>query len=357
MEFKVVVFSRYGRLGASSRLRFFQYYKYVNSLFGSVVTYPLFDDEYLTDLYSHGVRRKSKVIYSYVKRLFQIITIHKYDVVIIEKELFPYFPATIERLLNFFNVKYVVDYDDAIFQMYEESSNWMVKFFLKDKINVVMNNAHIVITGNDFLFSKAKFYGAKNVTVIPTVIDIDRYVQESTRQEVPTVCWIGSPSTQKYVVELKDVLIRVCLENKAKLVLVGATTSVGDFFPDIDLEIIPWEESTEAFIIKHSDIGIMPIASTNWERGKCGYKLIQYMATGKPVVASNFGANIDIVKNECCGLLVNSDDEWYEALTQLIKDRQLSLKLGASGRERVENIYCIQAQYKQFLKVLRSSVN
>jgi glycosyltransferase involved in cell wall biosynthesis len=356
MNIKIAVFSRYDRLGASSRLRFFQYYKYIREQRMEVYTFPLFDDDYLKGKYA-GIRyNKFKIIWFYLKRFFQILTLYKYNVIIVEKEFFPYFPATIERILNFFNVRYIVDYDDAIFQMYEESSNILVRFFLRKKIDRVMSNSYCVIVGNDYLYSRSKEAGAKKISLIPTVVDIDRYKEVFDRQAVPTICWVGSPSTEKYIIDLKKVLIRVCIENQAKLILVGATDSISDHFPDINLEIVQWKESTEALIIQNSDIGIMPISDTNWELGKCGYKLIQYMASGKSVVASKIGANIDIVKDNCCGLLVSTEDEWYTALTALISDQDLSRRLGESGRFRVEEIYSVQSQFKELLKVINTSV-
>jgi len=130
---KVLYLTKYSRLGASSRLRSFQYFPFLKENGIDVAFSPLFNDEYLKDLYS-GKQSVKTIFSSYLKRFFILFTVFKYDKIVIEKELFPYLPALFERILAFAKVKYIVDYDDAIFHNYDLSPNKLIRFFLRNKI-------------------------------------------------------------------------------------------------------------------------------------------------------------------------------------------------------------------------------
>ncbi|MDF1639182.1 glycosyltransferase, partial [Alcanivorax jadensis] len=139
-------------------------------------------------------------------------------------------------------------------------------------------------------------------------------------------------------------LARVCRETGARLVLVGATPSVTDELPGIPVEVVPWSEDSEAEQVSRMSVGIMPLEDGPWERGKCGYKLIQYMACAVPVVASPVGVNTAIVGDNECGLLADSSDDWSTALLSLLGSRERRVVLGLSGRHAVDSHYSLQVQ-------------
>jgi glycosyltransferase involved in cell wall biosynthesis len=123
----------------------------------------------------------------------------------------------------------------------------------------------------------------------------------------------------------------------------------------LPVKILPWSEDREASLVAGFDIGIMPLSDGPWERGKCGYKLIQYMAVGKPVVASAVGANVEIVTYGACGELVSGPDDWIRALDRLLEDSELRDACGSSGRRAVEERYSLQAQASVLAEVLMSA--
>ena len=120
------------------------------------------------------------------------------------------------------------------------------------------------------------------------------------------------------------------------------------------LEIIPWQESTEVDAIRTMDIGIMPLNDTLWSKGKCGYKLIQYMACGVPVVASPVGVNKNIVDDGINGFLVSSFDEWEEANTKLLDNPKLVYEMGQAGRKKIEEQYSLQVWGPRVVKLFQS---
>jgi len=123
------------------------------------------------------------------------------------------------------------------------------------------------------------------------------------------------------------------------------------------VELREWSESTEIEDIESFDIGIMPLEESPWERGKCGLKLIQYMACGKPVVTSPIGANTKIVKDKINGLHANSDDAWCEALLTICDNIELAREFGSAGRSRVKKRYCLDVTSPILISIIRSLSN
>jgi len=350
---KVLLLSRYDRLGASSRLRSFQYISYLESKDWSVEVSPLFSNAYVQALYS-GKPLYLEVIKSYWWRFRTLMTIRKYDLIWIEKELFPFMPAVAERILNKLGLAYVVDYDDALFHRYDQHRSFLVRALLGGKIDVVMRKSSLVLAGNNYLAERAQLAGAKNIEKVPTVIDLDRYPIIAKKKSPELIIgWIGSPSTSHYLTVLGSVFSILKQRFNIRIVAIGAsdTTLKGS-----GIDVVPWSEYSEAALIQQFDIGIMPLDDSPWERGKCGYKLIQYMACNVPVVASPVGVNSKIVEHGENGFLAYNLIEWERCLSQLLSDESLRKLMGNKGRSVVESIYCVQKQAPKLEALMRDTV-
>ena len=349
---RVLLLSRYGRLGASSRVRSLQYLPYLESKGWQIDISPLFSDLYLQALYNDQSRFR-QVIAGYARRLKLLLQVGKYDLIWVEKEILPFMPALPERILKLFHIPYVVDYDDALFHRYDQHRSWLVRALLGRKIDVVMRHARLVLAGNEYLAQRARQAGAARVEIVPTVVDMDRYhfVSKNIRSQL-VVGWIGSPSTTHYLYVVGPVIKSLVKEFDVSFVAVGASLQkIGD----LPVEVKPWEEGEEVKSIQNFDIGIMPLLDDPWERGKCGYKLIQYMACGVPVVASPVGANRQIAKQNVNGYLADDEKEWEAAIRRLLEDAQLRKKMGIAGRQSVESWYSLQAQSPRLEKFVRAA--
>lgn len=353
---KVTLLSKYSRLGASSRLRSLQYLPDIRKAGIQVNVHALFDDQYLSRLYMGQGRSWPAVASQYLRRAVVMGNLKDTELIWMEYEALPYLPYWLERGLMPRSVPYVVDYDDAVFHHYDLSAHPLVRRFLGKKIDQLMRNATAVICGNDYLAQRARQARAKCVENVPTVVDISRYSTSGLTvrsSQLPSVIgWIGSPATQRYVLELKPVLEALHRERNVRLVLVGAQPSIANQFDSIPVEVLPWTEESEAQAVAGFDIGIMPLPDGPWERGKCGYKLIQYMAAGKPVVASPVGVNVEIVEGWQSGMLADSHAQWHQALSALLANPDMRLSLGKNGRRAVEQHYSLQAQAPRLAEIL-----
>lgn len=350
---KVLLLSRYGPLGASSRVRFLQYLPYFRSKGVEVTVKPLLSDDYLRALYNGGSRWR-EVIKGYTGRILALLGARRFDVVIIEKELFPFMPAIAERFLRLIGVPYVVDYDDALFHRYDCHSNIWIRLLLGKKIDAVMCQANTVIAGNNYLAERAHRAGAKNVEIIPTVVDAERYLPKPKAGfETPIVGWIGTPQTSRYLKPLLPVFEAIKNEMAVRFVAVGADPQ---YFEGTPVEVWPWAEDSEVESVQQFDVGIMPLVDSPWERGKCGYKLIQYMACGVPVIASPVGVNSEIVEEGVNGAFATETEEWETALREMLSaGPEIRAKMGNAGRGRVEQWYSVQAQAPRLYRVLQDA--
>lgn len=354
---KILLLTRYDRLGASSRLRALQYLPYFQSLGWQVDPVPFFSQAYLRNLYAAQSTWK-QVLIAYLRRFKALTRAGDYDLVWIEKEVLPFFPAVAERLLKGLRIPYMVDYDDALFHQYDLHRLWPVRAVLGRKIDAVMRHASVVVAGNQYLADRARNAGARSVEIVPTVIDLDRYATPVPRSETAdrplVVGWIGTPKTSRYLHPLKSVFASLQSRFNVRFVAVGASRkSLGG----LPVEPWPWTEATEVESIKKFDIGIMPLDDSPWERGKCGYKLIQYMACGLPVVASPVGVNCEIVEPAVNGWLVDDLAEWENKLVAVIENSEMRQGMGRQGRARVEEWYSLQAQAERVKDFLREAVN
>jgi len=273
---KVLYLTKYSRNGASSRMRSYQYFPLLEKEGIQVTVSPFFDEAYLELLYAKKKISKIKIATYYFNRFKQLFSIYQYDKVIIEKELFPYFFSWFEQILYLCKVKYIVDYDDAIFHNYDLHPNKIIRFLLKNKIGNVKKYSNHVLVGNTYLASKAKLSGAKKITILPTVINMELYDSSiSTENNTISIGWIGSPSTFKYLENIIHLFHLLAEKYVFELQIIGAKKEAST---EGFIKFIPWQEATEVELISRFDIGIMPLENTPWELGKCAYKIFKKLA-------------------------------------------------------------------------------
>ena len=338
---RLLVLSRYSRLGASSRLRTVQYRGWLEDAGFEVEYSALFEDAYLQGLYA-GIQNRAATPSYYRQRVSRLRRIPRPALIWIEYEALPWVPWMVENSLLPKGVPIVSDYDDAVFHRYNQHRLAPVRWLLGRKIDRMMQRSALVTAGNGYIADHAHASGAQHVEIVPTIVDLEHYTvaKTLTGSVPPRIGWIGSPSTwTEYMVPIMPSLTCVVGAENARIMAVGAGRAAQ---PHQLLDNLPWSEDTEAARIQAMDIGIMPLTDTPWSLGKCGYKLIQYMACGLPVIASPVGVNAEIVEHGVNGFLATTDAEWREALVTLLRDPDLRSRMGGEGRRKVERQYSLQ---------------
>ena len=350
---RVLALTKYGAEAASTRQRLLQFAPYLRDHGIEIVTRPLLDDAYVRALAQGQPASRANVVASYLNRFGVLATARHYDLIWVHFEAFPYAPGLAERLLAIPSRPVIVDFDDAIFHMYDRHRSPLVRRMLGNKLHPLLRLAAGVTVGNDYLRSYVEPFNAA-VTVVPTVVDTDRYVPlERTGVQPPVVGWIGSPSTWRYMEEVLPDILPVIKQAGASFRAVGAGPAAQRWS---EIESVPWTEATEIAEVQRMDIGVMPLPQEDWARGKCGYKLIQYMACGLPTIASPVGVNSTIVGQGETGFLAQTPDQWRSALQQLLSDGALRSRLGQTGRERVVERYSLSSQEPRLLQAFEAAL-
>lgn len=272
------------------------------------------------------------------------------DIVFIQKKLFSSLEIAIVRKLA---RRLVFDLDDAVmFKDGPASSRQQTR--QARRFGATARRADLVIAGNRYLAGQTVPY-QKRVVEIPTALNLQRYVAkapcEPSRDEV-VLGWIGSRGTLKY---LRD--IAPALETLGQCQSGVRLKIVADEFFDLQhmsVEKKNWREDDEIADLHGFDVGLMPLSDDVWTRGKCGFKLLQCMAVGVPVICSPVGVNCDIVTEGVEGFWAHSQEDWVLRLQQLAADPQLRLAMGRQGRTKVERHYSLRRNAARLIRALQA---
>jgi glycosyltransferase involved in cell wall biosynthesis len=273
------------------------------------------------------------------------------DVVILQRKLLPVWML---YLLRCAAPRLVFDFDDAVFLRDSYSPRGLHSAARLHRFIATIETADLVVAGNQFLADEVARWvpGTDRVRVVPTCVDPGRYsaARHERAGDGVEVVWVGSSSTLRGLESVRPMLEAVGQR------LPGVRLKlVSDRFLRLDhLRVVecPWNERDEAADIAASDIGLSWLPDDAWSRGKCGLKVLQYMAAGLPVVANPVGVQADLVRHGETGYLARTSAEWVEALGRLAADPALRRRLGEAGRRRIEADFSVAAGATRWLALL-----
>ena len=283
-----------------------------------------------------------------IARLRLYAAARRFDVVVLQRKLLS-LPEVV--ILRRFVRRLLFDFDDAVWLRDSYSGKGFHHGKRERRFRAIIKRCDGVIAGNRFLAEKAAQFN-RNVCVIPTCVDPTAYplAEHTTPAGAARLVWVGSSSTLQGLERNFDMLNAV-----GRAIPAARLAVVCDRFPTFEhlpVDAIPWDGATEANELATSDIGIGWVPDDPWSRGKCGLKLLQYMAAGLAVVANPVGVQADIVTHCETGLLATTTEEWVEAVRTLANDPHLRRRLGRAGRERVEREYSVSAGGRRWVEVL-----
>jgi glycosyltransferase involved in cell wall biosynthesis len=272
----------------------------------------------------------------WVKRRRLLRSARDYHAVLLQRKLLD--PSD-GRLLRRYARRVYFDVDDAV-MYHNRPVSWLARWRTDRRFNATAAVLDHVVAGNEYLADIFRRKG-KSVTVLPTVVDPARYrVKAHAATDSPRLVWIGSRSTLPYLRQfLPAIEMAGRRVNGLGLITIADETITGAALP---VEHIPWSADGEADALIRGDIGIAPTPTDRWTLGKCGFKIVQYMAAGLPVVASPVGANAELVRVGETGLLPDQPEQWADAIARLATDVQLRARMGLAGRDLVERQYSLE---------------
>jgi glycosyltransferase involved in cell wall biosynthesis len=290
-----------------------------------------------------------------IKRLSTFKTLRDFDVVIIQRKLLTVLDLFFVRR---YAKKTIFDFDDAIMYRSSRHKNQHSGGRMR-KFRNMMKSVDAVFAGNSYLAKKAeKFISPDRIHIFPTVVDLDEYGIKNygdNRGEGNSdfiIGWIGTFTNLHYLKSIGPALEEFA--NRYKNVKLKI---VCDKFFDLDgIEVIKkrWKPEDVEDDLMSFDVGVMPLADDIWTRGKCGFKVVQYLATGVPAVAAPVGLNRDLVIDGKTGFWAGNHDEWVAGLSRLYEDRGMLKEMGLSGRKLVEKDFSLQAVAPKYLEILRN---
>lgn len=336
---RVLFLTRYPIEGASSRYRVFQYLPHLEKL-GVEVEVQSFMDAPMYHLSQGPGRTVAKIVAALkatARRLWVLRKWQHYDALYLQRELLPFGGLALERWLKRRGVVLLFDYDDALFIKKPSRYNWLATALRSgDKTRELFRLVDCVVAGNSWLRDAALKSGARRAVVLEVAEDTVRIPMHAshTNDSNVTIGWLGSPSTVKYLR-----LIEPVLQNLAKKYpwIQWEIMGGNDFQMDgVDWKISKWSLEGELKALARFDIGLMPLPSEDWARGKSGGKARTYMAAGIVPVVSAIGYNLELIRHGETGFLCETLKDWDSALVNAIENASLRQRIGLSARADVQ---------------------
>ena len=344
-------------VAAGQRLKYEQYFYDWSINDYDVVVSSFMDMALWNILYSPGKHNLKilGVLKGYFRRILDLAKIKKFDLVYIHMWVTPFGGALFEKIVRNLANKIIYDIEDNILISQGNKLNPIAKLLKrKSKIKYLIRTSDHVITSSPFLNDYCLGINDKSsCTYISSSVDTDKFIpnKEFKKDRKVTLGWTGTFSSKPYLDLLRATIIKLNKHCDFKLRVIG---NFEYEFPGIDLEVIQWSKEKEVEDMQGIDIGLYPLVEDDFVLGKSGLKAIQYMAFGIPTVATNYGTTPILIEHMENGLLVASEDEWFDALKTLIQDTKLRRKLGKNARETAQKKFSVNAIAPHYVNILDS---
>ncbi len=345
---RVLFLTLYPETMPSSRYRVYQYLPYLQQAGFEAAVLPAIPEPW----FSLGYYSRSKLIrtlYYGLEALENLVRLRRsqsYDVVFVQKGILSTNLRGFERLLDGFESRLVFDLDDLVYgrSVVEFGRPFLRRWQDDSQTEKISARSRAIVAGNSYLKTLALQHN-RNVHLVPTPVDTERFrpapKKPKSAQEEIVIGWIGIGGGVAYVRLLERVFQELSRRYRIRLKLVTRPDKKPFAIKGVPVQLVPWSRENEVREMEEFDIGMMPLPDDEWVRGKCGFKLLQYMAMGIPSVASRLGVNSEMVEEGIDGFLANEPEEWVEKLSQLIEDSNLRCEMGGRAREKAVEKYSL----------------
>jgi glycosyltransferase involved in cell wall biosynthesis len=359
--FRLLALSPIPLEGAGCRFRIMQYVPALERAGFSVTVAPFFDPAFFDLVYRRGhyAGKLAGFVRQSLERVKLLLSRDHYDAVFVYREAYPFGPPLLEALFAHANRRPLVyDFDDAVFLRNTSEANRFVSGLkYPQKIPSIIRHSALVLAGNEYLANYAREYNS-SVAVMPTCVDTSVFVPRPSPRPAGSplvVGWIGTPTTATYLKALGPSLVRLAARHPFELRVSGSGDPLE--FDGVRTTNERWSLAREVELFNTCDIGVYPLKDDEWAKGKCGFKAIQFMACGVPVVAAAVGVNKEIIEDGVNGFLAATEQEWDDKVGRLLTDADLRRRLGDAGRKTIEERYSLAVHAPRLASLLRDLVS
>jgi glycosyltransferase involved in cell wall biosynthesis len=353
-EIRVLCFTML-RTGPSDRYRIRQLIPYLLDHGIVLEDHCLYEREPVqTRLGKRGIRYRSvapllafSLAWDIQKRFRSLARQKGFDLVWLQRNILP----GAEWLMSFIRRPTVLDIDDAV---------WMEGALAAARFRFLARRAKSIIVGNESLRAWFTKY-SDNISTIPTSVDVNRYLRNgAATSQMFRIGWLGTYRNLKYVETIAAPLKAFLHEHSnSEFVIISdhLPTSLLEMLPRDKVRFVPWSEDVEFGIAREFDIGIMPLRDDEWTRGKCAFKLLQYLAAGLPAIASPVGLSAEVIHSSGAGFSAREPQEWFNAFQMLKNNPDLRRSAGDRGRSFIQDNFSTQRIGTKVAEVIKSAAN
>jgi glycosyltransferase involved in cell wall biosynthesis len=279
--------------------------------------------------------------------LRQLQSISRADAVILQRRLLNWWQLLLLRR----NAKRLLfDIDDAVFFRDSNSPRGPESWRRRRRFDATVRASHAVLCGNPFLADAVRRAGGTAIDM-PTCVDGSLYAPApSARVGAARVVWIGSRSTMPSLDALAGPLAEAT--RRCPGLTLAVICDAAPSYPGVNIEFVPWSEATEAKALADGDFGISILPEHLWSQGKCGLKVVQYMAAGLPAIANPYGVHEAMIVPGATGMLAKSPAEWIDAVVKLANGVEFRHRLGAAARAKFDAEYSVAAWGTRFVQAI-----
>ncbi len=343
----------------SQRFRFEQYFKLLNQNEIEFHTQSFWNIETWRILYKSGYRWRKLVGFAggIARRIKALFISTSHDFIFIHRECMPVGPPVFEWILaKLLRRRIIYDFDDSIWLANTSSENSIAAIFKwHSKVESVCAWSWRVSCGNEFLAAYARRFN-HDVIINPTTIDTDHHNVALTdghkKKSRLTIGWTGTHSTVPYLRLIVPVIRALQLKYDIDFL------AISDKDPKLELSNfrhLNWRKESEIEDLAKIDIGLMPLTDDVWAQGKCGLKVLQYMALQIPSMASAVGVNVKIINHGSTGFVCKDDHDWEVYLEELIRNGALRRMIGEKARISIVKNYSVESNSSNFLSLFNPS--
>lgn len=358
---KLIILSQYDQAGASSRIRIYNALSRLEAMGVEVTIRPLVTKNgqmLMDELASLGFSLKKvkaffQVLWAFGLRVVHVWESKSYDAVLVQKDVLPF---GLSRMLYFRNPFIIFDVDDAIWKGHPSTgfgglAKAVLVAYRRHCFHSILRLSRCVLVDNQYLKEYSQKYCSR-VELYSAPIDSNYYKLDRKKSDKITLGWIGSPGTTYLLEGMFPFLEKLSEVLDFRLVNLGGYSLSSKFF---EIRNVSWSIEEELKQLQYFSVGLMPLDDSEFNKGKLGYKIVQYMSASIPVIGTDTGCNREIIRHGENGYLYSNDDvePFVEMVLKIVKDQGLNTLLGKNGRELILEKYDIDVQVQSIERILK----